>query len=439
MNGRPVRPFLLLPTLLFVASAAAVAARGPADDPDPGQTPSPHPTGAEKARELVAAIAPMVEEIRGLRFKQAVSVDLADDATARGHFEARMKVHWPESRTRVEQDAYIDLGLLPERTSFKDSVLDALEEQAGGYYDSDRDTFVVLSDMPGSIAPVIVAHELTHALDDQTFHIDAMLEEAGRDSERAGGVAAVVEGSGTLVMTLYMVREMTSGHMETDTMRDFQESEAGQSRRLRASPQVVQRLLVGPYVLGMNFLIRGNLATLSSGVAPKDDLDRAFRDPPASWEQVLHPEKYWNDAARDLPRRVTLPDFASALGEGWVLEGQGELGEMILAILTGPRIDVLEPANFKDLSVWTNKGAAGWGGDRWQLYRAGDATVAILATLWDTARDAREFRDALAASPGRTVVRRGDAVVVVAGAAGDRAPALARQVLRALRAQAAPR
>ena len=77
--------------------------------------------------------------------------------------------------------------------------------------------------------------------------------------------------------------------------------------------------------------------------------------------------------------------------------------------------------------------AAGWGGDRWQLYRRGDDTVTVLATLWDSDRDAREFRAALPRSMRRTILRRRDAVVVVTGEAGDRAAALAREALRAVR------
>jgi len=76
--------------------------------------------------------------------------------------------------------------------------------------------------------------------------------------------------------------------------------------------------------------------------------------------------------------------------------------------------------------------AAGWGGDIWQLYRRGDDTVTVLATLWDTDQDAREFRAALPRPMRRTAPRHHDAVVVVTGDAGNRAGALAREALRAL-------
>lgn len=358
---------------------------------------------------------------------------MADDAAARGHFEARMRADRSEARMESEQEVYRDLGLLPARTGLKATVLDALEEQAGGYYDPDRNAFFVLGDMPASIASFIVAHELTHALDDQYFDIDGMVEKADGDDGREGGVVAVVEGSGTLVMTIYIGQEIRSGRMTPGAAQDFQQSEVGQARRLKAAPQVVQRLLIAPYMLGMNFLLKGNLAAMPRVAAPKGDLDRAFRDPPVSWEQVLHPEKYWDDAARDLPRPVAIPDLSATLGDGWALAGEGGLGEMILAILTDPKADALDPTSLADPLRWTNKGAAGWGGDRWQLYRRGADTVTVFASLWDSERDAREFRAALPRSLRRTALRQHDAVVVVAGESGKRGAALAREALRAQR------
>jgi hypothetical protein len=424
--------------ILCLASAAGEPGGDP--HPAPDATPAAAAAGdahrapdAESARALVTSIAPAVEEIRGLRFKEPVSVEMADDAAAREHFEGRMRAEWPESRIEIEQEAYIDLGLLPARTGLKATVLDALEEQAAGYYDPGREAFFVLGDMPASIGPFIVAHELTHALDDQYFDIDAMLDRAGGDDGRAGGVAAVVEGSGTLAMTIYIVQEIGSGRLTPDAAREYQESEVGQAKRLKATPQVVQRLLIGPYVLGMNFLLKGNLAAMPRVAAPKGDLEHAFRAPPVSWEQVLHPEKYWNEEARDLPRPVAIPDLSSTLGDGWALQGEGGLGEMILAILTDPRAEAFDPTSFQGPQRWTNEGAAGWGGDRWQLYSRGDDTVTVLATVWDSERDAREFRAALPRSMRRTTLRQRDAVVVVAGEAGDRAPALAREALGALR------
>jgi hypothetical protein len=412
---------------LILALAAFSAADAPDVNPPPGPLSA---SGPGDARGLVEQIAPLVEEMRGLRFKEAVPVEMADDAAARRHFEDRLRTWWPEERMLLEQDLLLDLGLLPEGTGLRESLFGALEEQAGGYYDPRRRAFVVLSDMPWSMAPIIVAHELTHALDDQHFDIDGMLRGTQGIDERAGAVAAVVEGSGTLVMTLYIVREMAAGRFTPRIAGEIQESEAAKAVRLKSAPQVLQRLLVGPYVLGMAFLLKGNLGDLPRTVVPAADLERAFRRPPVSWEQVLHPEKYWTDAKRDLPRPVILPDLAATLGEGWSLAGEGGLGEMVLAILTGPPGEAFDPTSFEDPGRWTNPGAAGWGGDRWQVYRRGVDTATLLATRWDSERDAREFETALSPDSGRVLRRRGDLVVLVAGEAGGRARALARAALK---------
>ena len=186
-------------------------------------------------------------------------------------------------------------------------------------------------------------------------------------------------------------------------------------------------------MLGMNFLLKGNLAAMPRVAAPQGDLERVFRDPPVSWEQVLHPEKYWDDEARDLPRPVAVPDLSRTLGDGWALAAEGGLGEMILAILTDPKSEAFDPTSLADPGRWTNEGAAGWGGDRWQLYRRGEDTVTVLATVWDSDKDAREFRAAIPRSLRRTALRRHDAVVVVAGEAEDRATAISREALRTIR------
>jgi hypothetical protein len=447
MSARRLIFCLALAVLMMAASIsspprATAQEQQPVDDEESLSNEPPAPVVTAPAPEaptpkavagIVAAIQPVVEELRGLKFERSVAVEKADDAVARSHFEDRMRTYWPEQEMRVEQDAYADLGLLPKRTDLKDSVLEALKEQAAGYYDPERNAFVVLDDMPGSMASIIVAHELTHALDDQHYGIDRLIDAAGSDSEKAAGVDAVVEGSGTLVMTMFTVREMTAGRLTAEGTKEIQESEAGQAKVLKTTPQVVQRILVGPYMLGMRFLLKGDLSSIPRDVAPKADLDRAFHDPPVSWEQVLHPEKYWDPAKKDLPRPVTLPNLSPVLGEGWKLEGRGTLGELLLAILTGPDIDVLDPQALRDARGWTNGAASGWGGDVWQHYRHGDDTVTVLATVWDTKKDAKEFEAALPGAPERTVLSKGDAVILVAGAAGDRAKPLAHEALRAAR------
>ncbi|HET6277265.1 MAG TPA: hypothetical protein VFG08_00630 [Candidatus Polarisedimenticolia bacterium] len=383
--------------------------------------------GIGDATLLALELAPQIEAIRGLKFKRVVPVEIVDDATARAHFDARVAKYWPENRLRDEQTVYTRLGILPEGTDLLALLFDVLEEQAGGYYDPDSGTLFLLDDMPVSIAPILMAHELTHALDDQHYRIDALIDGAGGGSDREAAVGALIEGSGTIVMMSFVLDATRSGRIPASAIIDLQESEAGQAARLTAAPQYVQRSVVGPYILGQQFLLQGDLSALTSGIRPQD-LDRAFADPPASTEQILHPEKYWDRAQRDDPRDLDLPDFSSRLGKGWSLRSSGVLGELIMAIVTGAEpIDPLSAAT----DHYTNEAATGWGGDRWQLYAKGDRSAILLATLWDTLRDAGEFEASLPNLPGRLIERRGDAVMVIAGLEEKDAARLAALALEA--------
>jgi len=387
---------------------------------------------AEEASELTRTISATVEGIRGLKFKRPVPVKIVDDATARAHFEARLRKFWGQDQARLQQDAHVRLGLLPAGYDVVAGLLDTLEEQAGGFYDPDTDTFFILKDMPRAAAPLLIAHELTHALDDQHFGIDALLEATKDDDDRQAAVAAVVEGSGTLVMTRFLLGEMQAGRLTADDLTEFQESEAGRAAKLKAAPPLLQRSLLASYLLGQTFLLRGEVMKVMSPVTSAD-LDRAFRQPPLSSEQVLHPEKYWVEARRDEPRTVKLPDLSGVLGTGWTKGTTGTLGELTLGLMAGAGpVDVSTPAAALPTS-WTTEAVVGWGGDLYHHYLNGPRSVTVLLTRWDTEKDAQEFEKALKPLPGRRAWRRGDAVAVVAGDVADRHEALAGRVFEGLK------
>src|SRR5262245_37608140 len=205
----------LCASVIFVPAASAVA------------------SSVEDPAALVARIQPAVEELRGLKFKRPVAVKTVSPAEARAYFADRAKTEWPEERVRLDQRVYEQLGLLPAGFDLLGSVLDVLEEQALGFYDPGSDVFsVVEGSLSSSIAPVLVAHELTHALDDQHFDLDAVMTSAQEEDDRSAAAAAVVEGSGTAVMTLFMVREIGAGRLTMAAMQELQNSDAARTQRL---------------------------------------------------------------------------------------------------------------------------------------------------------------------------------------------------------------
>ena len=383
----------------------------------------------------MARIEAAVAEIRGLAFKRPVAVKVVTSAEARAHFTERAQKLWPKERVALDQAVYANLGLLPAGFDLLSSYLDLLEEQALGYYDPGSDTFFLVDTAAGTeTAPMLIAHELTHALDDQYFDLDALLAARQEDDDRSAALSALMEGSGTAVMTVFLAREMRAGRITMGAVRSLQETEVIRAERLKATPPVIQRSLLASYILGLSFLTRGNPARLAAGLDPAD-LAHAFSDPPQSTEQILHPEKYWQDAARDLPRRVSLPDLSRRLGAGWSLASHGTLGELGLASLTGaPALDLASPEVLQ-VARWTTAAAAGAGGDLYHHYVSGARSVTVLATVWDTQRDAVEFQDGLVTIPRQRSFRFGDAVVVLGGAElGATGELLAGEVLSTLSA-----
>ena len=274
MRAKQIRVALVVAVVACLPTAAPAA-----QDQGAAAPPPPATLTRQEAAALAVEIAPLVEEIRGARFKHPVPVEIVDDAGARKHFQGRMERYWPATQMHAEEIVYAQLGLLPPKSDLAGTVYDVLEEQASGFYDPDRDTFFVLGDMPRSIAPIITAHELTHALDDQYFGIDTLLAKTGDDSDRAGALDAVVEGSGTAVMSVFIVRQIQAGKLDPHALVEFQHSEAGQAARLKATPLFVQRSLLAPYILGMAFLLRGEMVRMKTGGINPADIRTAARAP----------------------------------------------------------------------------------------------------------------------------------------------------------------
>lgn len=398
---------------LALAASAAAAPAGPAALPT-------RLTQAE-AEAAVTEVLPDLQTIRGFAFKQKVPVTVIDDAKARAYALDRFRRLTPEAKIRADQTAFQLLGIVPKDVDVLKSLLDVLEEQAGGFYDPGTKSFYLLDDMPKDMTALLTAHEMTHALEDQRYDIDGRLAKVAEDDDASFALSAVAEGSASLAAAAYVAEGISAGTLDSKRLEAM--SESVKTERLNAMPDALKRQLLGPYVLGMTFLLRGTSEGLAHGF-PKRDVDAAWAHPPQSSEQILHPEKYWNAGHRDDPKRVVVPNPKAKLGEGWKRAGSGVLGELTLGSLVG-----VPAPDTKDLTGgfghWTNDAAAGWGGDRFELWTQGAAAVVLLATVWDTEKDATEFAAALPdARPDFAFRRAGTKVGIVAGASGDRREAL---------------
>ena len=370
-------------------------------------------SGAAAAKPIapVPVIAHRVEALRHLRYRTIPQARAATPAEARRDGLADFDRSYPVVRRRADEQMLAMLGLVPPGTSLRDIAASLYAEGVAGYYDPHTKKLRTVSGPATGtrvLAETVLAHELNHALEDQRF---GLLDDADRldaDSDASLAHLALVEGTATTLMQQYMRRWFTAEEALAGTL-------AGAFADTGQMPSFLQAQTVFPYTGGMQFV--QDLLDRAGGRWALVDTAERFR-PPASTEQVLHPDRY---IAADEPVRVRIaagrvlePGFTRAAAGTW---GELQTREMLAASGGGGEEDA----------------AAGWGGDRWELWRSpSGAAVLVMRWRWDTAADVGEFaarlrlwvRDATRPSGDAAVVAVRGGAVTLALAPG---PALARR------------
>jgi hypothetical protein len=269
------------------------------------------------------------------------------------------------------------LGLLPERYPLIQRLLEMLEEQIAGLYDPHGKQLYIVGDVPAR--ELILAHELTHALQDQHFDLVRLQGDPKGNDDRSFAVTALIEGDATLTMLLHLGKTM-SFLKALQLVPDFFQLMAMDDTKIRAAPSYVRESLVRTYTDGMRFV-----ATLKRR-GGWDRVNRAYHHPPSSSEQILHPDKYLEG---EPPLAVPLGDLCARAGAGWKRIHENTLGEIgVLLLLKGE----------SELSLHAEAAASGWGGDRLQTCRRPDgAELVVWKSLWDSRADADQFFEAMAA------------------------------------------
>ena len=328
---------------------------------------------------IVATTAAILKETSEIR-ELAILRPVKSGAQSRTEIERMIVRNLDEQTTPVEMHAtevsLKKLGLVPPEFQYHSFVVKLLTEQVAGYYDPKAQRFYLADwiDLEGQ--KPVMAHELTHALQDQHFNLSRFEKWPKGDSDAELAAHALIEGDATLAMTLYMAKNPL---VALAFMRSLGSSNLA-SEQITQAPRVIRESLIFPYDQGSEWATRvykrGGWAAVS----------QAFTKLPLSSEQILHPEKYFD---YETPVKVSLPDYRPLLGFGWKRIDYDVNGEWSLYLILD---------QFLNASAESRRAAAGWAGDRFALYegsKPGEVLIAQL-TAWDTESDAREFFDAYA-------------------------------------------
>ena len=410
-----------LPLIVTVLSLAVAACNPTTVGPTPSASPVPPsssiaPPSASAAASPAgsavssadAAIYRAIEEqviaIRGLRPKAPVDPILVDEAGIRAVTEKDFTKSNPPELIAANERILKAFELIPQDQSLRTLYLDLLGSQVAGLYSPDDKKLYVVSKQGGIgvVQRFTFSHEFTHALQDQNFDIGSLaLDEVG-EGDRSFARLTLVEGDASLLMTYWAIQELTAADLSAIANDPATVESNAQLQRM---PAILRESLEFPYTQGLAF-VQG-IQTTGGWKA----VDAAFREPPASTEQVLHPEKF---RAHEMPLPADLPgDLATRLGAGWKIPYVDSFGEFQIGVWL---------RQSKGLSAAdATAAAAGWGGDRMAVAEGPNGTWAVIwRTVWDTPADAAAFETAAAdaiealARPGAVTGDGRDRWIVVA-------------------------
>jgi hypothetical protein len=297
-------------------------------------------------------------------------------------------------------------GLLPRQFDLEKLLVDLLREQVAGYYDPKSKTVHLLDWVPLEEQEPVMAHELTHALQDQAVNLDKWMGKGEKDlaethrnptaadienDEMDNARQAVVEGQAEAVMLQYALapvgRSIVSSPDLVEDMESSMTNGTADSTVFKDAPIFLKESLTFPYRYGLEFEIK---------LLQKGGREKAFAgvlaNPPHTTRQIMEPETYLSgEKIEPMP----VPNFKHDF-KNYQKFDIGAMGEFDVAVL-------IEQYANQELAKWLYPE---WRGGYYYAARVkGDAAAPLgllYVSRWSSAEKAADFAGIYA----RSLVKR---------------------------------
>jgi hypothetical protein len=344
--------------------------------PPPAQVATPsNPEFLKAADEVLTQMSQLLD----LPIKEPLKKSL------RSKQEIRDYLVREEKEDRTDQERYADsktlqaFGLIPKEFPLDSFMLDVLTDQVAGLYDPKAKEFYIADWIPADEQREVMSHELTHALEDQSFHIDPWIKAARPNDDAELAREAVSEGSALAAMVDYTMRDQNVGVRDLPDVsliiRSGAVAEMDKDPKLSKAPPYIRDELLFPYLAGTGF--SQQFLKAHSGWK---DLHLIFQNPPVSTQQIIHPDLYLSNVK---PEAVALPDWRNLAPDDWTLLeenvlGEFGLGEVLKQFLGQERADMTSSA---------------WKGDRYAVFEnaKNKNTSLVFRIVLDNPDDAARF------------------------------------------------
>ena len=357
-RGRGLSSFLLSLAIAALALAHAPATSGfrdqvaPATPGDseqqkPGSTETQAETkiSPEEAKELfqdVDAILKFASLDTDLPIKKEVKRRLTTREEVVSYLEKNMKEDKDTERLRRSERVLKKFGLLPTEFDLGGFLVKLLREQVAGYYDAKTKTVNLLDWIGPEQQRPVMAHELTHALQDQSFGLEKWMKKGDIDLDRKKNPTpedierdedsearqAVVEGQAMVVLVDYMLaptgKSLLSSPQIAAALTEGMMAGTSDSPAFQSAPIFLKESLTFPYRYGLDF----EAELLRSGGKQKA-FAAAFTSPPLTTREIMEPKTYLSGERLE---PVPLPDFKRDF-HNYERFDIGAMGEFDVAIL----------------------------------------------------------------------------------------------------------
>ena len=326
----------------------------------------------DEENERLAVVEEMCR-IRELPLKHPISFSKMSREELKSYIEEELDDQYPGRKMEYLIRSLIRLGFIDKEFDLRQKVIDLYTEQVGGLYDNDNDSLYLIEGAPatGSMDRTFLAHEVVHVLQDQDLGLDNLPLELMGNDDRVMASIALVEGDATVAMFKFYI-----SHADMGVLSDLAAAVFTDSKEYSDAPDFLKENLLFPYVRGSAFV---SSLFMKGGW---ERVDAAYKEPPSSTEQIMHPGKY--GGKRDDPVAVSLPDLGVF---GWEKLEENVLGEFNSYVLLKSHIGAHD----------AEEAAAGWGGDTYGLFVGEGGEVLVWLSVWDGEGEAEEVYGALGA------------------------------------------
>lgn len=362
----------------------------------PASPPAEKKITPQEAKELFGSIddtLAWLSKDTGFPIKSKVSGELASRDQVAKYVDERLTEDEDAKRLERSEIVLKKFGLLPHDFDLHSFLIQLLKEQVAGYYDVKTKKMYLLDWLSADSQRPVLAHELTHALQDQSFDLktwESPKAAKGSDKEQftydedeaATARSAVAEGQGMVTLVDYMLRDSGRTLADAPQVAELMRAQMSSNKDfplLEHAPLMIRESLVFPYGDGLAFesaLLQKGKDTAFSG---------AFRRPPQDTHEVLDVAAYLTPHPVNW---VVLPDLKSELGSGYEKYDVGSIGQLDTRILVEQYADAA--SGEKLMRAW--KSGAYYAAKSKDEKLSGTAKIALLyLSRWDSDDSADEF------------------------------------------------